>query len=120
MTASKLDQLAENVTLKLAARVSMAIVGGLSLPVLFGAWTWATSTNAAIVDLKTETNKQIAELTTRVTVIENNSQRGRIDRKEADAELKALLQELVRQGASTNERLARLEVRFDAADRERR
>ena len=64
--------------------------------------------------------KQIAELTTRVTVIENNSQRGRIDRKEADAELKALLQELVRQGASTNERLARLEVRFDAADRERR
>lgn len=103
----KVDRIAENVYLKLAGRLFMTVVGGLSIPVLVGFWSWAAATSSNLDDLQT-----------RVVVLENNTTRGRQDREKFQEQTADQLQALISQVAQLNTTMAALTARIDAQQRE--
>lgn len=107
MTIEQVDKIAENSWLKLAGRVLMTLAGLFIVPMTINMWSWAAATSDDLEALKT-----------RVVVLENNTARGREDRVQFQDATTATLAEILRSANNANERMAKIEARLEAQQRE--
>ena len=107
MTNEQVERIADNAWLKLIGRLLMTLAGAFIVPMAIGMWIWAAATSE---DLDT--------LRTRVTVLENNTARGREDRVLFQEQTTATLAEVLKTVNATNERIAKMEAKLEAQQRE--
>jgi uncharacterized coiled-coil protein SlyX len=107
MTNQQVNDIADNAWLKLAGRVLMTLAGLFIVPMTIGMWSWAAATSEDL-DL----------LRTRVVVLENNTARGREDRVAFQDQTTAALAEILKAVHGTNERMAKIEAKLEAQQRE--
>lgn len=107
MTNEQVERIADNAWLKLLGRVLMTLAGMFVVPMTIGMWSWASATSEDL-DL----------LRTRVVVLENNSARGREDRVQFQNDTTATLAKVLEATNATNERLAKMEAKLEAQQRE--
>ncbi len=107
MTKDQVNDIADNAWLKLAGRVLMTLAGLFIVPMTIGMWSWAMATS-----------EDLELLRTRVTVLENNTARGREDRVAFQEQTTATLAEILKLANAANERMAKIEAEQAAQRRE--